>query len=161
MGFDTGAGGRSRGTKHDINITPLVDVVLVLLIFFMIAVPMLMRQVVVDVPPESPPDVAPPDNPVVASIRPDLSIELDDGIRRQTVMATELATTLRPILDGQRNMRKLVFVDFDPVVPWDDVISIIGTIRSLSTSRGVDGRIDFDEIAVAVKTSPRTQELER
>jgi biopolymer transport protein ExbD len=153
MGIGAGSGGRRGDPKHDINITPLVDVVLVLLIFFMIAVPMLMRQVVVDVPREDP-DPEPLDRPIVASIRADLSIDLDDGDRVRTIQPTELATTLRPVLDGMRT-RKLVFVDFDPVVPWDDVISIIGTIRSLSTKRDPDGRLDYDEVAVAVKTQPR------
>src|SRR5262245_26306363 len=148
MGFDVG-GGRG-GVKRDINITPLVDVVLVLLIFFMIAVPILMRQVVVDVPEDSD-DVAPPGPQLVAKVKSELSVELDDGDRTQTVVATELATSLRPILDARRT-DKLVFVDFDDSVPWDDVISIIGTIRSLSTRRGDDGRLDYDEVKVAVRT---------
>jgi len=49
MGMSAG-GGSNKSVKAEINITPLVDVVLVLLIIFMVLVPIMMRQVVLEVP---------------------------------------------------------------------------------------------------------------
>ncbi len=47
MGISTGGSG---GPKHDINVTPLVDVVLVLLIIFLVAMPILIRHITLEVP---------------------------------------------------------------------------------------------------------------
>ena len=56
MGMDVG--GSKKGAKADINITPLIDVVLVLLIIFMVVVPLLLKGYDVDMPRT--PTVAPP-----------------------------------------------------------------------------------------------------
>ncbi len=61
MAFSTGGGG---GPMADINVTPLVDVMLVLLIIFMITVPMLSHKIQIDLPqPAPPPPVQPPPPP--------------------------------------------------------------------------------------------------
>jgi biopolymer transport protein ExbD len=59
MAFSTGSG---KGPMADINVTPLVDVMLVLLIIFMITAPMLTHRVKIDLPQPNP-NVQPPDNP--------------------------------------------------------------------------------------------------
>ena len=61
MAFSTGGG---SGPMADINVTPLVDVMLVLLIIFMITVPMLSHKIKIDLPqPAPPPPVQPPPPP--------------------------------------------------------------------------------------------------
>ena len=60
MAFDTGGGGKKGRAKPDMNVTPLVDVVLVLLIIFMVVTPMLAKQFWVHVPPEPEEDEPPP-----------------------------------------------------------------------------------------------------
>jgi biopolymer transport protein ExbD len=61
MAFSTGGG---SGPMADINVTPLVDVMLVLLIIFMITVPMMSHKIKIDLPqPAPPPPVAPPPPP--------------------------------------------------------------------------------------------------
>ena len=79
MAFDTGGGGKKGRARPDMNVTPLVDVVLVLLIIFMVVTPMLAKQFWVHVPPEpeenEPPPPPDPDAPVDAS-RADASASL-------------------------------------------------------------------------------------
>ena len=59
MAFTTGGGG---GAMADINVTPLVDVMLVLLIIFLVTAPMLTREIEIDLPQQS--NQPPPDDPV-------------------------------------------------------------------------------------------------
>src|ERR1700760_2365735 len=60
MAFSTGGG---SGPMADINVTPLVDVMLVLLIIFMITVPMLSHKIKIDLPQPAPPPPVPPPPP--------------------------------------------------------------------------------------------------
>lgn len=61
MAFSSGSG--SSGAMADINVTPLVDVMLVLLIIFMITVPMLSHKIQIDLPQPAPPPITPPPPP--------------------------------------------------------------------------------------------------
>jgi biopolymer transport protein ExbD len=60
MAFSTGGG---SGPMADINVTPLVDVMLVLLIIFMITVPMMSHKIKIDLPQPAPPPLVPPPPP--------------------------------------------------------------------------------------------------
>jgi biopolymer transport protein ExbD len=60
MAFSTGGG---SGPMADINVTPLVDVMLVLLIIFMITMPLLSHKIQIDLPQPSPPPAVPPPPP--------------------------------------------------------------------------------------------------
>jgi biopolymer transport protein ExbD len=121
----------------------------------MIAVPMLMRQVVLDVPRKiDDNEFVPPDQQkqIQIKIKNDLSVDYDDGDQQKIIQVTELATTIRPILDAKKS-EKVVFVDFEDAVPWEDVINIMSTIRSLATKRleTDQAKMDYDEIKVALK----------
>ena len=70
MAFTTGGSG--SGAMADINVTPLVDVMLVLLIIFMITAPMLTHRVKIDLPQPTnnpPPQIDNPPEPIVLSVR--------------------------------------------------------------------------------------------
>jgi biopolymer transport protein TolR len=122
-------GNRERSVRSDINITPLVDVVLVLLIIFMVLVPIMMRQVVIEVPPALEPGAVSTQRPVKVLLKADLSVVVDDGDREQTVRGADLARLLRPILDA-KTAERVVFVDFEAPVAWRDVISVIDTVHA-------------------------------
>ena len=152
MGMGGGSGG-NRVVKSDINITPLVDVVLVLLIIFMVLVPIMMRQVVLEVPRKINDDeVVTPDQAktLAVLVKNDLSIVFNDGDKEVVVPAVELATTLKPLLDAKKT-EKVVFVDFEDNVPWKEVITIMDTVRGLAVARTEKGDLDWDEVKVALK----------
>src|SRR5215475_6224989 len=116
-----GGGGGAGRVKSDINVTPLVDVVLVLLIIFLVAMPVVMRLINVDVPKktdEPPENVVMPEQ-VTVEISKDGAVLLN-GI---AVDRPELAEKLRAQLEHKRE--KVVFVDFDESVKYGDAVSIM------------------------------------
>ncbi len=119
----------SSGVKSDINVTPFVDIVLVLLIIFMVVTPMLSRTLNVAVPPKTesnvPPDpteqliisVKGPDNPPKVFLnREEISGGLD-GVRDRV---TEL-------MKGRRE--KVVFFQADAELNYQDVVNVLDKIK--------------------------------
>jgi biopolymer transport protein ExbD/biopolymer transport protein TolR len=106
MAMDLDSGGKGkRKRRPEMNVTPLVDVVLVLLIIFMVMTPMMLKHFSVVVPPES--DAPPPadaQQPIVLSVGSDGTIR----INRDEVSAEELPNRLRRVLAG-RGTRTIVF----------------------------------------------------
>jgi biopolymer transport protein ExbD len=153
MGMNLGGGKGS--VKSEINITPLVDIVLVLLIIFFVTLPMLLRQVTLEVPRKiQDNEFVPPDQAKQLSIlvKNDLSVVFNDGDKESPMPATELYKTLQPILEAKKT-EKIVFVDFEEAVPWSEVIGTMDTIRRLSsnTATGPSDSPRWDEIKVALK----------
>ncbi len=130
MGMSVGGKG---GVKTDINVTPLIDVVLVLLIIFLVTMPIMMRTITLEVPRK----IEDFEDPMAASkqisvvMRADLSIVINDGAKDTEIPGTDLAKTLRPIL-AEKKTDKIVFVDFEDPVPWREVVVVMDTIRSLA-----------------------------
>lgn len=128
MGFSTGG---QKGVKSDINVTPLVDVVLVLLIIFLITMPILMKDISIEVPKKSeeqaPPDVLPTDQ-LVIEWKSDGRLFLN-GVE---VHRTELATKLRERLERMRE--KVVFVDFDDSVRYGDAVGVMDLAKGAGAS---------------------------
>ena len=140
MGMDTRTG-RGHGAITAINITPLVDVVLVLLIIFMVVVPKLQRQIPVEVPPADPGAIVDGD-PIEVKVAADLSVRIWDRGEITESPGVDLATRLAPIV--ARRSDRLVFVDVDPAVSWRDAVGMMDTIR------GVGGAVQ--PVTIAIKT---------
>jgi biopolymer transport protein ExbD len=119
-----GAGG-SGEYKSDINITPLVDVVLVLLIIFMVITPLLQMGYDVKVPPKStnPNPTIDPDQ-LIVSLAPGNKIYLN----KQELTAPQLATQLSSILKNRRD--KTVFFSGDDTALYGDVARIMDLCRA-------------------------------
>src|SRR5436309_3082647 len=97
MGFSASGGARGR-VRAEINITPLVDVVLVLLIIFLVLTPVLLKQLPVQVPDKAEAEVAPsPGAQLVVSIAADGAVALN----REPVARGELAGRIAPLLGGR------------------------------------------------------------
>jgi biopolymer transport protein ExbD len=116
--------GLSTAGSRDINVTPLIDVLLVLLIVFLVAIPILLPTETVALPPS--------DSGVISEIVPltlrvdaDLSVSFDDGPR---FPGRELATRLRSELPRIG----AVFVDAGEGVPWGVVVSTVDTVRGVA-----------------------------
>lgn len=119
-----------RGIDGRINITPLIDVVLVLLVLFTVLTPMRMRTLSVEVPrkldcgPSAPPDR------LEMSIRADGSIKLIDRHEVVEFYRMELAHVLQPRL-SERAPGRVVYVDFALGMSYGDVVSVMDTIRGV------------------------------
>jgi biopolymer transport protein ExbD len=127
----------SSRSQYDINVTPLIDVLLVLLIVFMVVMPVLLRIETVQIPPSTP--GVDPVPPVVVHVNNDLTVAVDDDVPLASVR--ELAARLRTKLV----LAKIVFVDFTDGVPWSEVVATVDTVRSLADD------VNHDTIPIAIR----------
>jgi biopolymer transport protein TolR len=121
MAMNVGGGG---GVKSDINITPLVDVVLVLLIIFMVVTPILQMGYEVQVPPKVESAVPPPSSDQVI-VRMDL-----DGttwINKMAIPRAEFPARLQEILKGRQT--RVIFFAADGELPYDKVADFMDMCR--------------------------------
>lgn len=143
--------GRARGARSDINVTPLIDVVLVLLIIFLVTMPLQLRVTPLLIPPPPPPDAAAPtEPPIQIHVAADLAETITHGGKDRTVPAVGLAAALRDALEGAR--APTVFVGFDDPVRWGDTVAIMDTVRGLAAGPEHNG------ITVALATRPAAPE---
>ena len=126
------AGGSGKGPKSILNVTPLVDVVLVLLVIFMVTMPVMMRNIPVTVPRDFEPIEVPMATPVLVKAMVDGTLEIIDGANPpQIVQRTQLARVLRERLKNESSSLQTVFVDFEEGMPWDQVVSVMDTITGV------------------------------
>ena len=119
------AAGGTGDYKSDINITPLVDVVLVLLIIFMVITPLLQMGYDVKVPPKAQADTPQMNaDQLIVSLAPQNKIYLN----KQELTAAQLATQLSSILKNRRD--KTVFFSGDDASLYGDVARIMDICRS-------------------------------
>lgn len=121
MAFSNGGGG--RGALSEINVTPLVDVMLVLLIIFMVAAPMLTTGVEVDLPKAEAPRMDIDDEQPIISVQRDQRIFLFDQEMSLEDLRERLATDERI-----RNVDE-VFVQADEEVPYGAVAQVLALVR--------------------------------
>ena len=115
MAFASGSGG---GPMADINVTPLVDVMLVLLIIFMVTAPMLTAGMHVELPQASTAKPVDPQNPVVLTIRSDGKISLGgDEIERAAMVAA-----VRTLMG---DTPRIVHVRGDREVSYGEVVGVL------------------------------------
>ena len=122
MAFASGG----KGVRSDINVTPLIDVVLVLLIVFMVLVPKLLNQTPVDVPPKAPDNL---DTPPPASDQLVVTIGEDSriAINGEAIALEGLADKVRTIM--QNRSKKLMFFNPDDNAPYGDVVKVMDICR--------------------------------
>lgn len=132
MGFGLQGDSYEDPVLADINVTPLVDVMLVLLIIFMITAPMLHQGVQVDLPETAAAETLKQqiDDPLVLSIKPDGLVY----VRDQPVHPSKIVETLRPILAGRDDQQ--VFLKGDKAVSYGAFIELVdllyqGDIRQI------------------------------
>jgi biopolymer transport protein ExbD len=114
--------GMTTAGSKEINVTPLIDILLVLLIIFLVMVPVMARILPVDVPPKNS-DVHPHEPPVIVRLHGDLTISIDGG---PAVPPHELAS-----LPRSRFGARAVFVDAEAALPWTEVVSLADRIHGL------------------------------
>ena len=124
MALRLGHDGDDFAETHEINVTPFIDVILVLLIIFMIAAPLATVDVPVDLPSTTAQKRPRPDKPVFLSIKADRSLAIgDDPVPRDA-----LAATLERAAKG--NHDEPIFLRADRAVSYGDVMEVMNMLRS-------------------------------
>ncbi|MBC8071342.1 MAG: biopolymer transporter ExbD [Deltaproteobacteria bacterium] len=119
------AGGSGGGAKSDINVTPLVDVCLVLLIIFMVMVPRNVPEISVRVPPESKQRQKPPtEEPLVIGLSSEGAITLN----KNPIDKAKLADTIGNQLKFRD--KKVVFIDFDDKAKYGSAVEILDLAKA-------------------------------
>jgi biopolymer transport protein ExbD len=109
---------------HEINVTPFIDVILVLLIIFMVAAPLSTVDVNVDLPASTAEPAPRPDKPLFLTLKPDLSLTLGES----PVGRAGLAGALDAETQGDKEQR--IFVRADRVVPYGEVMEVMNLLRA-------------------------------
>jgi len=111
------------GELHEINVTPFIDVMLVLLIIFMIAAPLATVDIAVNLPASTAQPDPRPDKPLFVTLKPDLSLLVDNA----AVGRNDLAAALDRATGGDRSQR--VFVRADRAVSYGDLMGLMNALR--------------------------------
>jgi biopolymer transport protein ExbD len=122
---------------HEINVTPFIDVMLVLLIIFMVAAPLATVDVPVDLPVARAATQTRPEKPIFLTIRADLSLALGDA----TVSRDDLRAALDAASKEDREQR--IFLRADKGVAYGEVMEVMNALRTAGYLKlalvGLDG----------------------
>ena len=118
-----------RGTMSQINVTPLVDVMLVLLVIFMVTAPMMQQGVQVNLPKAETKSLAPKEDTLVVSIEKSGKT----FINTNEVPGDQLKDKLNSLLAGRE--KREVFLKADSSVPYGEVVRVMAQIKGAGVER--------------------------
>ncbi|MDQ6988800.1 MAG: protein TolR [Mariprofundaceae bacterium] len=116
--------GNDQEPMSEINITPMVDVMLVLLIIFMVAAPMLTQGVNVDLPDADAPQIRQQSEPLVISIRENGDLFM----QKKQLKIEQLAPRIQAM--RQAKPKLLVFIRGDAKTPYEHIASVMSLLES-------------------------------
>ena len=111
---------------HEINVTPFIDVMLVLLIIFIVAAPLATVDIAVDLPSSNAEPQQKPDKPIYLTLKPDLTLAIGDS----SIARDQLASALDSATGGNKDDR--IFLRADRSVPYGDVMAVMNELRAAS-----------------------------
>lgn len=128
-------GGGSGGFQSEINVTPMVDIMLVLLIIFMVVTPLLQHGITVALPqnmnnPEVDPKII-KESSIVISIPADGQYYLG----KQLMAKEDLKNKVGPMLEKLKDEDRIVYIKSGIAVSYGDVVNVINEVRSLGVDK--------------------------
>jgi len=137
MAFSVRSGGRTRGRRRgrgpkpmsEINVTPFVDVMLVLLIVFMVTAPLLTAGVPIDLPQAAVQPLAVEKEPIMVSIDPDGKIFIGE----EEVAMDQLVPRLTAI--ATQGFEERIYVRGDKTASYGTIMTVMGTINNAGFKR--------------------------
>jgi biopolymer transport protein ExbD len=110
--------------NHDINVTPFIDVILVLLIIFMVAAPLSTVDLPVDLPSSTATAQKKPDKPTYVSIQADLAVAIGENM----VKRVDLVRSLDAMSDLGKD--SFIFLRADRAVPYGELMDVLEILRA-------------------------------
>jgi len=115
--------GNNKGFMSEINVTPLVDVMLVLLIIFMVTAPMLMQGVEVNLPKTTTKNIKTQEEPLMLTVNKEKEI----FIEKHRITLDSLETKIQKIFQNRKD--KEILLRADKEVPYGFVIKVIAKVK--------------------------------
>jgi len=109
---------------HEINVTPFIDVMLVLLIIFMVAAPLSTVDLPIDLPSSTATPQKKPDKPTYVTIKPDLAV----AIGETPIKRVDLVRTLDATADMSKD--SFIFLRSDRAVPYGELMDVLEILRA-------------------------------
>jgi biopolymer transport protein ExbD len=116
--------GDDFGETHEINVTPFIDVILVLLIIFMVAAPLSTVDLPVDLPSSTATPTKKPDKPTYVTIKSDLAV----AIGETPVKRVDLVNALDAAGEGNKDRR--IFLRADRAVSYGNMMDVLEILRA-------------------------------
>ena len=142
LGNSSSDDGDSYKPMAEINVTPFVDVMLVLLIIFMVAAPLMVQGVPVELPKTSASKLGTVKKPMVVSMAADGNLFIrDEQVTRQTLVTRLMA------IKSQEGSEGIVYVRADKKIAYGDVMEILGRV----------GESGFARVSLLSQPAPTSQ----
>jgi biopolymer transport protein ExbD/biopolymer transport protein TolR len=121
----SGGGRYDLGQNSEINVTPFVDVMLVLLIIFMVAAPLATVSVKVELPPAIAPETPAPDTPIVLSLQKSGKIYTGDFVTD----LDSLGDKIHEVASGRDPTKERIFIRGDSEVQYQDFMRVLNKLQ--------------------------------
>lgn len=124
MGLHLNEGGDDLAENHEINVTPFIDVMLVLLIIFMVAAPLATVDIKVDLPASTAKPAPRPEKPIFLSVKADQNVYVGE----EQVQREQLGALLDAKTKGDKDTT--IFFQADKGVDYGDLMEVMNTLRA-------------------------------
>ncbi|TXM67852.1 TonB system transport protein ExbD [Methylobacterium sp. WL69] len=122
------------GEAHEINVTPFIDVILVLLIIFMVAAPLSTVDLPIDLPSSTATPQKKPDKPTYVTIKADLAVAIGEEPVKRVDLVRTLDAQADPAQAGPSqagpSKERRIFLRADRAVPYGEMMDVLEVLRA-------------------------------